>query len=371
MYQQHCLASALHVAARNKQNFALKTLLTAVREANDPVGLEKVINAQNVRGQTPLHCAVRAGDADCVHYLVTHYLGEVYNEAIYKEILETSVTEESSGKNPNDDDAEEINFLASKNTEGYTPAHIAVRKLKLGLLEAFVEAGAPVDVPDNNGETPLISAVQLDDTDIATLLIKVNQCNVNAVSNNKETPLWIACRKKNLLLIGRLLDAGADTSVPDKDGKLMKDIEDEEVQNVLNGYRVQPPEAHSEINSELPSSSSNRDNDQAPHFSAFSYRLPTMSADDISSMDYLTRLRLSKLLDADDKWAKLAEQLGCQNMVEFIRICADENSSPTMILLDQYEQVPNANLTTVAKSLEEMGETAASRLLQPPKTDEE
>lgn len=54
-------------------------------------------------------------------------------------------------------------------------------------------------------------------------------------------------------------------------------------------------------------------------------------------MDYLTRLRLSKLLDADDKWAKLAEQLGCQNMVEFIRICADENSSPTMILLDQYE----------------------------------
>lgn len=62
------------------------------------------------------------------------------------------------------------------------------------------------------------------------------------------------------------------------DGKLMKDIEDEEVQNVLNGYRVQPPEAHSEINSELPSSSSNRDSDQAPHFSAFSYRLPTMSA---------------------------------------------------------------------------------------------
>lgn len=59
------------MAARNKQNFALKTLLTAVREANDPVGLEKVINAQNVRGQTPLHCAVRAGDADCVHYLVS------------------------------------------------------------------------------------------------------------------------------------------------------------------------------------------------------------------------------------------------------------------------------------------------------------
>lgn len=85
--------------------------------------------------------------------------------------------------------------MASKNTEGYTPAHIAVRKLKLGLLEAFVEAGAPVDVPDNNGETPLISAVQLDDTDIATLLIKVVISKVNIVKSSSYQEFATCCQK--------------------------------------------------------------------------------------------------------------------------------------------------------------------------------
>lgn len=63
-------------------------------------------------------------------------------------------------------------------------------------------------------------------------------------------------------------------------------------------------------------------------------------------MDYLTRLRLSKLLDAEDKWEKLAEHLNCEHMIEFIRVCADETSSPTMILLDQYEVINNITDTT-------------------------
>ena len=102
---------------------------------------------------------------------VTHYLGEVYNEAIYKEILETIAAEDMES-NANGENGES-SLLASKNSDGYTPAHIAVRKLKLALLEAFIEAGAPVDLADNNGETPLVCAMNMDDTDIATLLIKV------------------------------------------------------------------------------------------------------------------------------------------------------------------------------------------------------
>lgn len=65
------------------------------------------------------------------------------------------------------------NILAKKNSSGYTPAHIAVKKLKLGLLEALIEAGAPVDIPDNNGETPLLTALHMDDTDMASLLVQV------------------------------------------------------------------------------------------------------------------------------------------------------------------------------------------------------
>lgn len=75
-------------------------------------------------------------------------------------------------------------------------------------------------------------------------------------------------------------------------------------------------------------------------------------SDDISCLDYLTRLRLSKLLDSDEKWQHLARELNCQHMVrslpnrvhssqiELISICSDEDSSPSMILLDQFEVVP-------------------------------
>ncbi|VDM39889.1 unnamed protein product [Toxocara canis] len=374
--------SALHLAARNKQNFALKTLLTALREScKSEEEASAILNARNVRGQTPLHCAVRAGDADCVHYLlsagalnhipdnnfntVIHYLGEVYNDDIYKEILEQTHAEHVEGGNgpgtKNIPPAE--NPLASKNSDGYTPAHLAVQKLKLGLLEALIEVGAPIDVPDEHGETPLLCAVLMDDLETASLLLS-NKCNVNAVSKENDTPLGIACRRKNLILIGRLLDAGADVQIPDKYGKTPAECEDEDVQRILHGERVQVEEPlRDATNGELPQAATSHNVDDEDD-AMLSYRIRTLNADDVSCMDYLTRLRLAKLLDADEKWIMLAEHLGCGHMVEFIRVCTDDASSPTMILLDQYEQMPNANLATVAQSLEDMGETVGVRLLR-------
>uniref|UniRef100_F1KWT2 Nuclear factor NF-kappa-B p105 subunit n=2 Tax=Ascaris suum TaxID=6253 RepID=F1KWT2_ASCSU len=370
--------NALHLAARNKQNFALKTLLTALRESCESNEAVAILNARNARGQTPLHCAVRAGDADCVHYLlsagarnnipdnnfntVIHYLGEVYNDDIYKEILEQSHAEGSTDPN-NTNNCSAESPLASKNSDGYTPAHIAVQKLKLGLLEALVEVGAPIDVPDSNGETPLISAVLMDDVETASLLL-MNKCNANAVSKCSDTPLGIACRRKNLVLIGRLLDAGADPQLLDKYGKMPAECEDEEVQRILHGERVQTEEPTREavVNGETSQAVGHGADDDED--ALLSYRMRAINADDVSCLDYLTRLRLAKLLDADEKWISLAENLGCGHMVEFIRVCTDDASSPTMILLDQYEQMPNANLATVAQSLEDMGETTGVRLLR-------
>nr|CDP92894.2 BMA-IKB-1 [Brugia malayi] len=342
--------NALHVAARNKQNFALKTILSVLCE---------ILNAPNVRGQTALHCAVRAGDADCVHYLISagakrnvvdnnldtvaHYLGEAYNDAIYKEILETSSIE-----------INRENILAKKNCYGYTPAHVAVKKLKLSLLEALIEAGAPVDIPDNNGETPLLTALYMDDADAASLLAQHN-CDVNVVSNCGDTPLKIACKKKNLVMIGCLLDAGSTMdSLGTGDGRPIE-ADDEDVQRILNGERVEVPSVYAqddpgeqEIN-ELQSEESISTATSTD--AATSYRLRTLK-DDVSCLDYLTRLRLSKILDVEDKWTILADHLGCGHMVEFIRVCLDDSSSPTMMLLDQYE------------SLEDMGETLGVRLIQ-------
>jgi ankyrin repeat protein len=62
---------SLHIAARNKQNFALKTLLTAIIDHEPPDRQNAILNARNKRGQTALHSAIRASDADAVHYLIT------------------------------------------------------------------------------------------------------------------------------------------------------------------------------------------------------------------------------------------------------------------------------------------------------------
>uniref|UniRef100_A0A8R1XUV6 ANK_REP_REGION domain-containing protein n=2 Tax=Onchocerca TaxID=6281 RepID=A0A8R1XUV6_ONCVO len=370
--------SVLHVAARNKQNFALKTMLSVLCECSSEEERQRILNAPNVRGQTALHCAVRAGDPDCVHYLISagakrnvvdnnldtvaHYLGEAYNDAIYKEILERSNSEEVENGN----DVNRENILAKKNCHGYTPAHIAVKKLKLGLLEALIEAGAPVDIPDNDGETPLLTALHMDDIDAVSLLTQHN-CNVNVISNNGDTPLKVACRKKNLAMIGRLLDAGSTTDSLGTGDERPVEADDEDVQRILNGERIELSNIYAqnsleeqEIN-ELQSEESI--SMAASTDTATSYRLRTFK-DDVSCLDYLTRLRLSKILDVEDKWTILADHLGCGHMVEFIRVCLDDSSSPTMMLLDQYEQVPNANLSTVTQSLEAMGETLGVRLIQ-------
>lgn len=58
-------------------------------------------------------------------------------------------------------------------------------------------------------------------------------------------------------------------------------------------------------------------------------------SDDVTSLDVVTRLRLSRLLDENRLWEKLATALGCGHMVEMLQCVTD--SSPTSLLLDQYE----------------------------------
>ncbi|VDN01269.1 unnamed protein product [Thelazia callipaeda] len=381
----HDGCNALHVAARNKQNFALKTLLSVLSEYSNDNERQSILDATNARGQTALHCAVRAGDPDCVHYLigagakkyimdnnsdtVAHYLGEVYNDAIYKEILETK----HSGEIESENGVTERSILSIKNCHGYTPTHVAVKKLKLGLLEALIEAGAPLDIQDNDGDTPLLTALNMDDVDAASLLLQHN-CGINTASKNGDTPLKIACKKKNLVMIGRLLDAGCTMNSLGADDERPEEAFDEEVQRILNGERVDTyvrdntdtyvGDNTDEDEQELRELQSEESESTATSIDvASNYQLQTLK-DDVSCLDYLTRLRLSKILDVEDKWTILADHLGCGHMVEFIRVCLDESSSPTMMLLDQYEQVPNAHLSTVAQSLEDMGELLGVRLIQ-------
>lgn len=425
--------TVLHISAKNSQNFALKLLLSAIPEERK----DEVVNTRNIRGQTPLHCAVRAGDPDSVHYLlrngastkildnhknsVVHYLADAYNEAIFKEILEAPSSQE--------------NDLDALNEEGFSPLHLAVRRLKLSLIEMLLEAGASVNSLDQAGRSVLIHAVNMNDVEIVQLLLDKG-ANPNVEDEFGETSLLLCMKSANYGIMGLLIDAGADPKMQNKDGNSLVMCEDATVQRIISGERVElpakeiPPPVPNDLATtrsplfgrslsntqgnrrgssgrmhcthkgsaslksglQHPQQSSaamqsqyehpERDDNKsfgeatAEFSSDYTSDLPSTSTgnesrafktgkfgqDDISCLDYLTRLRLSKLMDENSKWQQLATELGCSHMIELISICSTD-SSPTMILLDQFEQMPEAKISRVRSALTTLQEEESVKLI--------
>ncbi|EYC28744.1 hypothetical protein Y032_0007g3394 [Ancylostoma ceylanicum] len=368
--------TVLHISAKNSQSFALKLLLSAIPAEQK----EEVVNTRNVRGQTALHNAVRAGDPDSVHYLlshgaatnildnhkntVVHYLADAYNEAIFKEILEAPASSES-----------DFNAL---NEEGFAPLHLAVRRyisdpnslcalrLKLSLIEMLLEGGAAVNAADHASRTALLHAVNMNDVEIVQFLLSKG-ADPNVEDESGETPLLLCVKTANYAIMGLLIDAGADPQRKNKNDTSLADCDEEMVKKIVAGERVElptkeiPPSAPSDLNTtrsplfgrSLPNLNVNQNSaptrlapprrtdpqvgqpaetpgnaeqnytaqsndagaesdgeylDDEPSTSTGSRtkRSSRFSKDDISCLDYLTRLRLSKLMDENSKWQQLA-----------------------------------------------------------------
>ncbi|WKY05736.1 hypothetical protein Q1695_006160 [Nippostrongylus brasiliensis] len=230
--------TVLHIAARNSQSFALKLLLSTLPSEQK----EEVMNTRNTRGQTALHCAVRAGDPDSVHYLlnhgseikvldnhrnsVIHYLADAYNEAIFKEILEAPDSNE--------------NDLDALNEEGFSALHLAVRRLKLSLIEMLLDAGASVNSKDSAGRNALFHAVNMNDVEIVQYLLGKG-ADANVEEESGETPLLLCLKTANYAIMGLLIDAGADPKTQNKHGDSISTSTDATVQRIIAGERVELP----------------------------------------------------------------------------------------------------------------------------------
>ncbi|CAI2314376.1 unnamed protein product [Caenorhabditis sp. 36 PRJEB53466] len=418
-------STVFHVASKNGQSFSLKLLLSVLPADQK----EEVINLQNNHGLTALHCAIRAGDPDAVHYLmnhgaridipdshgstVLHYLGDAYNESIFKEILEPSRGQRF-----------DVNKL---NSEGYAPIHVAVRRLKLSLIEMLLEAGALIDLLDTEKKrNALLHAIEMNDFETIQLLVERGS-NTNIEDESGETALSLALKNVNYPVIGLLLDNGADANKQNSRGACLADSEDHVVQNIINGDRPELPkkEAFGVPNDlaisrsplfgrshpdQAPSEESKRnrvvkrtreeilndaqtlleetdtltpriatlsvsesEDEQQPGPSTSSgtsrrrqsewERNPKLS-DSVCNLDYLTRIRVSKIFDDQCKWQRLAQQLDCDHMIELISICScGDDSSPTMILLDQFEQLADSSISRLRDAMNRMEEEAAVKLI--------
>ncbi len=97
--------------------------------------------------------------------------------------------------------------------------HLEKRTLTEKLFNTFLEHGADIHTPDRDGVTPLHSALMLENSDIAHLLLNHGASAATIDKRNGSTPLLLAAKFANRALLERLINqAGVDINAIGRDG---------------------------------------------------------------------------------------------------------------------------------------------------------
>ena len=96
--------------------------------------------------------------------------------------------------------------------------NLAVRWIEdPAVIQALVDAGADVDVKNDDGDTPLHRASLLNENLAVIQALMDAGADVHAKDNHGSTPLHAAALgNENLAVIQALMDAGADVHAKDK-----------------------------------------------------------------------------------------------------------------------------------------------------------
>ncbi|XP_076285725.1 uncharacterized protein LOC143211701 isoform X2 [Lasioglossum baleicum] len=178
------------------------------------------IDANNNKGQTPLHYAAKSDKLEVVKYLIEEKGANVN-------------VKDNDGQTPlhsaaNSDKLEVVKYLIEekganvnvKDNDGQTPLHSAAKSDKLEVVKYLVDKGANVNVKDNDGQTPLHSAAKSDKLEVVKYLIEEKGANVNVKDNDGQTPLHSAADHGKLEVVRYLIEQkGANVNVKDNDGQ--------------------------------------------------------------------------------------------------------------------------------------------------------
>jgi ankyrin repeat protein len=106
--------------------------------------------------------------------------------------------------------------LETADASSYTALHHASESGPLNVVQALVAAGANTVALDEDGATPLISATVGRRTDIVAFLLRLPpvKASINTIDRYKWTALSIASSHGDEATVQRLLDAGADPTIP-------------------------------------------------------------------------------------------------------------------------------------------------------------
>lgn len=101
------------------------------------------------------------------------------------------------------------------NGTGYSAICSALDKKWFRLAHQFILEGAGLEIKNEQGNTPLIMATMIKETDIVRALLSKN-VNVNALNDKGESALFWAVKGGSVEIAKMLLDAGADKTFTDK-----------------------------------------------------------------------------------------------------------------------------------------------------------
>ncbi len=97
----------------------------------------------------------------------------------------------------------------------------------------LLNAKAEVNIRDGSGSTALIEATLGGHTAMVRDLLKVPGIDVNIRSDTGSTALILAANYRNLDIVRMLLQAGADWTIKNLDGKMVYDLADERIRNII------------------------------------------------------------------------------------------------------------------------------------------
>ena len=191
--------------------------VAVVRELLSMPGID--VNLAQQAGATPLYFAAQQGCVGVVKVLLEEARGlnvnlgtlkgstalciaaQLGREEVVKLLLEVS----------------DININASK-FDGTTPLIGAVVKKFTGIIELLIIRGANVNIPFGDGTPALSMVAELDNIEMARVLLRTPDIQINRVGKDRLTALAIASRKGHKEIVELLLKKGAEPNIRDKYG---------------------------------------------------------------------------------------------------------------------------------------------------------
>ncbi len=189
------------------------------------------INAQNNLGYTALMDAVRLDKIDLVRmvlakegidvnaksdgeYTALMWAADRQNILVVNELLAVPGIE-----------------IDAKNELGLSA--LMMRRTSIEIRKRLIEAGANINLQDNNGNTLLITASEKNQPKIVELLVNAS-ANLNIQNHSGQTALMHACRAGNREIVSALIHAGADVNIKTNNGQTALNMtNNEEIRNIL------------------------------------------------------------------------------------------------------------------------------------------